>query len=602
MPPLSEYQPLAWRYRVLLGIVGVCLTVLLAQLVLLQLVRGAHYRRIAARQSMRMLWVPALRGRIYDRNMQVLADNRPSFDIEVSPTELSARQRTNVVRALAVLLREPEANLWTNLQPHRYFAYQPARVARDISFGQMVRVAERLHALPAVDIAVNPVRRYLHGPHLGHVLGYVSTVYPEHPRLLSGEYSMNDVVGASGVERVCEDLLHGINGKKLVQVDRLARYVETKDVRPPVPGHDVILTLDSMLQATLADALSNRVGAAVALDARSGEVLALVSSPGFDPNSFVGGISAEAYAALRDDPRRPLVNRAIGGQYQLGSAFKPITAIAGLESDVISSNTIYHDATGYFMYGSQRWYNFRRLPQGALNVALALRVSCNTFFCHFAPAIGVARLAMYARLFGFGERTGIEVPGEATGLVPDAGWKRMRYREAWFPGDTINFSIGQGYLLVTPLQVACMTAALANGGTWYPPSIIRGYIINRQTVMAKRVRAPVPTPVSRESLDLVRQGLWEVVNTRNGSGRLAYLERPVVAGKTGSAMIGPITYGWFTGFAPYDDPALVVTVMIEGAETGGRDAAPVARRAFAAYFDVDMQSLTNLPRNVTIID
>jgi len=601
MPP-ADAQPMAWRYRVLIAIFATCLMVLLAQLVQLQLVRGAHYRRVAARQSLRMLWVPALRGRIYDRNMQVLADNRPSFDIELSPTELTARQRTNVVRALAALLRQPPAPLWSNLQPHRYFAYQPARVARDISFGQMLRVAERLHALPAVDINVNPVRRYPHGPALGHVLGHVSTVYPGHPRLKRGEYSMNDVVGASGVERVCEDYLHGINGKKLVQVDRMARYVETKEVRPPVPGHDVILTIDATLQTVLAEALSNRVGAAVALDPRSGEVLALVSSPGFEPNLFVGGISADAYAALRDDPRRPLMNRAIAGQYQLGSAFKPITAIAGLENDVISSTTVYYDYTGYFDFGNKRWYNFRRLPQGALTLPLALRVSCNTFFCHFAPAIGVARLAMYARLFGFGERTGIELPGEAAGLVPDASWKRTRLREAWFPGDTVNFSIGQGYLLVTPLQVACMTAAIANRGTWYPPRIIRAYVINRQTVMAKHTRQPVPIPVSQDSFNLVRQGLWEVVNTPNGSGRLAYLERPVVAGKTGSAMIGSLTYGWFTGYAPHDNPSLVVTVLIEGAETGGRDAAPVARRAFAAYFDVDLHSLTNVPRNVTIID
>lgn len=598
--PLADAQPMAWRYRVLIAIFATCLIVLLAQLVQLQLVRGTQYRRVAARQSLRMVWVPALRGRIYDRNMQVLADNRPSFDIEMSPTELSARQRTNVVRALASLLHEPPGTLWSNLQPHRYVAYQPARVARDISFAQVVRVAERLHALPAVDINVNPVRRYAHGPVFGHVLGHVSTVYPDHPRLKSGEYSMHDVVGVSGIERVCEDYLHGINGKKLVQVDRLARYVETKDVRPPVPGHDVIVTIDATLQSVLADALSNRVGAAVALDPRSGDVLALVSSPGFDPNLFVGGISAAAYAALRDDPRRPLVNRAIAGQYQLGSAFKPITAIAALENDVITSNTVYYDYTGYFDFGNTRWYNFRRLPQGALTVPLALRVSCNTFFCNFAPAIGVSRLAMYARLFGFGERTGIELPGEAPGLVPDAGWKRMRLREAWFPGDTINFSIGQGYLLVTPLQVACMTAAIANRGTWYPPRIIRGYVINRQTVMAKHTRQPVPIPVSQDTFNIVRQGLWEVVNTRNGSGRLAYLPQPIVAGKTGSALVGPMTYGWFTGFAPYDAPSLVVTVMIEGAETGGRDAAPVARRAFAAYFDVDVRQLTNVPQNATI--
>lgn len=600
--PVSEVPHTPRRYRVLTGIFLASVVVLIAQLAQLQLVRGKHYRQVAARQSLRMVWVPALRGRIYDRHMQVLADNRASFDVEISPSELTARQRTNVVLALAALLRTTPETLWSNLQPHKYFAYQPARLARDISYAEMVRVAERLHALPAVEVVVNPVRRYPEGASCAHVLGYVSRVYPDHPRLKTGEYSLNDVVGVSGVERVCEDYLHGINGKKLVQVDRLSRYVETKELLPPVPGHDVILTIDSTLQRVLTEALSNRVGAAVALDPRSGDVLALVSSPSFDPNIFVGGISPTAYAMLRDDAQRPLLNRAIAGQYQLGSAFKPITAIAALENDVISATTVYYDVTGYFDYGNQRWYNFRRLPQGPLMLPHALRVSCNTFFCYFAPQIGVARLAMYARLFGFGERTGIELPGEAAGLVPDAHWKRTHLREPWYPGDTINFSIGQGYLLVTPLQVACMTAAIANRGTWYPPRILRAYVINRQTVMAQRTRQPVPIPVARETFDLVRQGLWEVVNTRNGSGRLAYLPRPVVAGKTGSAMIGPVTYGWFTGYAPDDDPSLVVTVLVEGAQTGGRDAAPIARRAFAAYFDVDERSLTNLPQNVTIID
>ncbi|MCX7846613.1 MAG: penicillin-binding protein 2 [bacterium] len=600
--PGAEVQPNGRRYRVLLGLFLGSLVILLAQLIQLQLLRGSYYRRVAARQSLRMVWVPALRGRIYDRHMQVLADNRPAFDIEVSPTELSGRQQTNVVRALAALLQQPAEVLWSNLQPHRYFAYQPARVARDITHRQMLRVAERLHALPAVEVVVNPLRRYPHGAACGHVLGYVSSVPPDHPRLKSGEYSLNDVVGASGIERVCEEYLHGVNGKKLVQVDRRSRYVETKEVRPPIPGHDVILTIDATLQSVLAEALSNRVGAAVALDPRTGEVLAMVSSPGFDPNLFVGGISPAVFAALREDPLRPLLNRAIAGQYQLGSAFKPITAIAGIENDLITSTTVYYDISGYFDYGAQRWYNFRRLRQGMLTLPEALRVSCNTFFCYFAPQIGVARLAMYARLFGLGDRTGIELPGEAAGLVPDAGWKRQRMHEPWYPGDTINFAIGQGYLLVTPLQVACMTAVIANRGTWYPPRIIRAYVINRQTVLARSTRAPVPVPVSQEAFALVRRGLWEVVNTRNGSGRLAYLERPVVAGKTGSAMVGPVTYGWFTGYAPADEPALVVTVLVEGAETGGRDAAPIARRAFAAYFDVDLLSLTNVPHNVTIID
>ncbi len=577
-------------------------SIVIGQLVFLQLVRGHTFREKAGSQSLRRLWLPALRGRIYDRNGMLLAGNRPSFDIDVSVDELTARQRTNIVRHLALLLRKPESNLWFKLGPRKRLPYTPARIAHDISFSNVVRVAERLNELPGIEISVNPVRYYPGGSRACHLLGYVGNVPPEHPRLLSRDYSIHDRVGVTGIERVCEDLLHGRNGKKTVQVDHASHYVETLEQLPPVPGHDVILTIDATLQETLEQALGDRVGAAAAIDPRNGDILALVSSPGFDPGFFVGTVTRDEFAALRDDKRRPMFNRAISSRYALGSVFKLITAIAGLESGVITPETVFYDP-GVFRLGRMRVRNFRGHKYGRMKLPYALRVSCNTFFCNYSCDIGVANIATYARLFGFGNKTGIELPAEAEGILPDPAWKRIHRRLPWYPGDTVNLSIGHGFLSVTPLQVACMTAAIANGGTWYPPRLIRSYSVGGDVLSTSRDRLPVPLPVKKETLDLVRKGMWEVVNTQNGSGRRSSLPNVVVAGKTGSAMLGPETYAWFAAFAPFEHPELAIAIVVEHAVTGGRDAAPVAREAFASYFDIDLSGLTNdVSETLSIVD
>jgi penicillin-binding protein 2 len=592
MPGTDTTAGLLRRYRILGAVLLACALVLLAQLVLLQLVRGREYRRRALRQSVRMLWVPALRGMIYDRALTVIADNRPAFDLDVNVRELTARARTNVARRLAVILRQPESNLWVALRGGRNLPYEPVRVASDLSHDSMTRVAEQLSDLPAVEISVNPLRRYPQRGGASHAIGYVSKVPPEHPGLRAGQYSLNDRVGASGVERVCERVLHGINGKRLVQVDRASRLVDTIEQRPAIPGQNVMLTLDLRLQAVLETTFSNRMGAAVALDPNTGEILALVSSPGFDQNVFAGVVPPQTYRALLNDPQRPLVNRAIAGQYPLGSVFKLITSIAGLEYGVLTSNTVFYDQ-GIFTLGSMRVRNFHRLRHGAVDIYKALRVSCNTFFCTYAVPIGVHRLVAVAQQFHLGEKTGIELPDEKPGLLPDPWWKRTHLREPWFPGDTVNLSIGHGFLLVTPLQVACMVAAIATDGAWCAPRLVRGYEINHRLVRAQPPARAEVLPFRRETLAIVKRGMWEVVNDPQGSGRLAAVPGLVVAGKTGSAQTPAQTYGWFAGFAPFHEPKLVIAVVVEQAETGGKDAAPIARAGFATYFGIDLSRHTN---------
>lgn len=584
--PVTEKKPTTlWRYVTIVVIVCLFTAVIIGQLVTLQLMHGTRYRARADRQSIRVLWLPALRGRIYDRNRFLLAGNRPSFDLDMNVSELRARHVTNNVRHLSILLQESPSNLWSALSPHKRFPYTPARVARDISFEQMVRVTERFHELPGVSLAVRPIRDYPAAARAAHVVGYVGSVPPEHPRLLSGDYTIHDRVGITGVERVSEDILHGHSGVEVIQVNYAARYHETLNRRPPIPGRDVILTLDIGLQETLESAFSNRVGAAVALDPRNGAIRALVSSPSYDPTLFAGPVSHEDYAALRDNPDRPLFNRALSGRYPLGSVFKLVTAIAGLETGVIAPDTVYRDP-GVFQLGSMRVRNFRGARYGEITLPHALRVSANTFFCDLGHKVGIHALGYHARMLGFGAPTGIELPGEAAGILPDPAWKRRHRNEAWFPGDTVNMSIGHGFLLVTPLQVACLTAAIARDGVWYPPYIIDSYLLGRDTIQGPRRVAPMEVPLAKETLSAVQQGMWEVVNMPDGSGRRAALPTIDVAGKTGSAALGPRTYAWFAAYAPFDDPGLVIVVVVEDATTGGVDAAPIAQQGFAAYFAV----------------
>ncbi len=590
-----------WRYFSLIIIIGTLFLIVVGQLFFLQIIKGSYYKDKSSTQRLRRVWEPALRGKILDKNLNVLAENRSSFNIDIRISEISTPRNTktltNVIKKLTNLLGVSEEKMWINIGPRKHFPYAPARVAPDISFSQLARVAERLNELPGVELATTPVRYYPAGEFVCHFIGYVRKIFPKHPKLLSGEYYIHDRVGISGIEKACENVLHGKNGKKLVQVNYASHFVEVVDELPPVPGHDVILTIDLELQKVFAKELEGKKGAAVAVDPRNGEVLAIVSSPGFDPNIFVGTLPFKDYLVLKNNKDKPLFNRAVTGKYPPGSIFKLMTAMAGLEANIIYPDTIYHD-TGSLKLGKVTVRNFHNFKYGDINLDEALRVSCNTFFCFFSLKIGARNIAAVARQFGFGKKTGIELPAESAGTLPDPSWKRKFRKTPWYPGDTMNLSIGHGFLEVTPLQIACMTAAIANDGMWYPPRIIKNYRISGNYVPATKARTPIPIPLKKEFFQTIKKGMWEVVNMPNGSGRRAALPNLVIAGKTGSAEIRKdMTYAWFTGFAPFENPKLAIAIVVEDAETGGRDAAPIAKEAFKAYFNVEEIVTNTMPIN-----
>lgn len=493
-----------------------------------------------------------------------------------------------------------------------------SRVERDVAF----RVAEEHLALPGVRVLIEPVRRYFAGPLLGHILGYLGRIPAERTKEYIGrdDYEVFDRVGLAGIEASYEDELRGTKGRKLIEVDVLGREVRTiGDPLPPVAGHNLILSIDIDLQEAVEAALKkgmarvkSKSGVAIAMDPQTGRILAMVSLPAYDNNLFSGGISSTDWASL-NTPEQPMFNRAIGGLYPTGSTFKIITASAGLQEGVINRNTTLVD-TGVMYVASEydpsvraAFYGWYRPGLGPVNVVTALERSSDIFFYQVGggfpetgfQGLGQKRLAEYARLFGFGAPTGIDLPGEAEGLVPDDKWKRHTVGEVWYLGDTYNMSIGQGYFLATPLQLLNATAAVANGGTLYRPQLVeriedgQGKVVHEFTPKVIR-----QLPIAPEHLSLVRQGMRAAVAGAAGTARFAGLPAEVeVAGKTGTAeFAGPKTkdghqptHAWFTAFAPYQNPEIALIVFVDGHGVGeviegSAVAAPIAAEILRAYF------------------
>ena len=552
----------------------------------LQIVKGENFRKRVSSQSTRRLWLPASRGLIKDRNGELLAYNRPERNLTYEASRYNKHAQSNAVTRLSSLLLSPPNTLSANLQPKKRLPDGTAILARDLSEDLFVRVAERSDEIPGLKLDYNSARRYPLGATTGHLTGYTGIIHEDDPRLEDRtRYHINDIVGREGLEYSCDATLHGKNGRRMVEVDRVGRYSGILIEEEAEAGFDITTTLDIRLQKAAEAALVGKVGAAVVIDCRNGEVLALVSSPGYDPNLFIGGISSSNYALLRDNPDHPLLNRATQGLYPLGSVFKLVTSLAGLEKGVFTPKTVYYD-TGVFKIGDREVKNFHKKAYGNVTLKDALKHSINSFFCYYANPIGAENLANCARSLGLGNRTGLELPSEAYGQIPTPTWKKNIQKESWYPGDTVNLSIGHGFILVTPVQVARLAAAIANGGDVLPLTVIKSISKNgRETAYKKDLSGGFHTEFKPESLRAVREGMYAVVNEIGGSGSRVKnkVKNLVVAGKTGSAMLGKHTYAWFAAFAPYENPEIAVAVVIENATTGGTDAAPVAGDIFRVY-------------------
>lgn len=575
----------------------------------------------ADRQRLRLVPIAADRGVIYDRAGRTLVRNVPSFDAAIVRSDLPEDDvtRRQVLERTAALLGMPldsdddDVESISGLldKAQTLPILEPVVLKKGIGEETAFLIEQQQLALPGVVVQVEAHREYLYGSLLGHVLGYVGPVPAEAVEEYERRgYSASDDVGQTGLEHSYETVLRGSKGEEQIEVNAEGRKVRLVS-RPkvPEPGLNLVLTLDTELQKAAVAALEKGMarkespaGVVVALDPRDGAIRALVSLPGYDNNLFSGGIAHEDLVKLSEDPRFPLVDRSISGVYPPGSTFKMVTASAALQEGVVDRET-QRTCTGV-MYvssddGSQRYpfYCFNRGGHGTLNIVGALRHSCDIFFYQVAGGfedfvgLGQKRLASYAHNFGLGDLTGIDLPGELAGLIPDPTWKRLTRQELWLTGDTYNCSIGQGDILVTPLQMACATMAVANWGTVYQPRLGDRLLDGEGQEVAQYLpRVVRQVPVSTEHIGIVREGMREVVAV--GTARTLGVEGVDVAGKTGTAeFFGPLTPGgylpmhaWFVCFAPYENPEIVVVVIIEDSGEGAYYAVPVAAEILNAYF------------------
>lgn len=613
MEPRSRVRFILFRIVMVLSVV-----VLLAQLWHLQIVEGQRYQRQAADNRLRLRFIPASRGVIYDRNGVLLTRNRPSFTVSVVPADLPDEGEEELILRLAELLQMSPADISERVHKGRLAAqFSPvivkANVPRDVAF----TIEEQRLRMPGVLVGIEPIREYPDGAHTAHQVGYVGRVPGERvDEYVARGYDPNDQVGLTGVELSYEDELRGTKGSQIVEVDSMERELRTvpgTEVQPR-PGQNVYLTLDTELQRQVEEILAAGIvkskaksGVAIVMNVHTGEILASASLPNYDNNLFSGGISVEDYNRLQEDPQRPLVNHAISGHYPPGSTIKTIFAAAALQEEVVRPATrIFCGGTMSVedKYVADKYWTFycwNRQGHRDVNFVGAVALSCDIYFYvvgggsdWFHDPLGLDRLESYAHLFGLGDRTGIDLPGESRGLVPNAEWKLAQpwntHSEPWVTGDTYNMSIGQGFVLVTPLQILNATVAIANGGTLYKPQIVH-HITDADGNVTQSFRREIirQIPVDDEYLTLVRRGMRDGVAWGTAHG--ANLWQVNVAAKTGTAEYGlpdergvKSTHAWMVAFAPYEDPEIAVVVFLEGGGGGSQNAGPVAGQVISTYY------------------
>ncbi|MAG35238.1 MAG: penicillin-binding protein 2 [Dehalococcoidia bacterium] len=584
------------------------------QLWTLQVANGPRYRQRAEHNRLRQVTTKPLRGLAYDRKGHQLVRNVPNFSVVVRPADLPpvGQPLEDVLKRLGLALDLSTEALTERIEAGRSHPFEPLRVQSYIGRRAALILEEQRHLLPGVTILPTPMREYPDGALLGHILGYTGLIPAERlDQLLQLQYERDDVVGRSGLEAATEAHLRGRPGRMQVEVDAVGRTVNVLDTLVEAqPGRTVILTLDTRLQRAATRLLQQALdqtgapnGAAIAMVPQTGEILAMVSLPGYDSNLFAGGISPNDYRDLSEDPRRPLVNTAIAGQYPPGSTFKIVVAAAALEERVVRPDQTVLcrgriDLPGGFVF--RDW-----LPSGhgPMAVVDAVARSCDVYFYSVSgswqPAgitgLGPDKLGRYARLFGFGAPTGIGLPGEEPGLVPTTAWKQRVKGAPWYQGDSYNIGIGQGDLLSTPLQVINAINVIANGGTLYRPQLIlevrdsEGRL--RQSFEPEAIRR---VPVSARHLALIRRGLRESITSRQGTTYTALRDHTLaIAGKTGTAEVGRVAepHAWFVGYAPATNPVISVIVLVQNGGQGSKVAAPVAADIMDLYVrDIDSRT------------
>lgn len=580
----------------------ILLGLLIMRMADLQLIRHQHFTTLSRDNRVKVQPLPPTRGLIYDKNGVVLAQNLPAHSLEITPELVEDLDRTLNDLSQLVNISEKDIERFNQLRKqHRRFDKIPIRIR--LEENEVARFAVNRHRFPGVDIHAKLLRDYPQGDILAHVLGYVGRISEKDLlKIDTSAYAGTDYIGKTGVEKTYEEQLHGDVGLQQVEVNALGRVIRVLENRPPVPGKDLYLSLDSKLQRVTMEAFGEENGAAVAVDPETGGILAMVSKPAFDPNLFVEGISPTDYKALQESEDKPLFNRALRGQYPPGSTIKPFMGLAGLEYGVVNpSHKKYCPGFYRLPNHSHRYRDWKKLGHGPVILSKAIVQSCDVYFYDLAYQLGVDRIHNFLNRFGFGRRTGIDITGELPGLLPSPQWKRRKQNLPWYPGETLILGIGQGYFLATTIQLARATATLASRGVNIKPRVVEliSDNSNSNSVSQRSTQLSEAMQLSKKSLDDVIHAMTQVVEGQRGTARRIRTNQYRIAGKTGTAQVFSVKqdeeydeetvekkmrdHALFIAFAPVEDPKITVAVVVENGGHGGAVAAPIARQIMDSY-------------------
>lgn len=593
------------RLVVSIGFVLVLLAVLLVRFVYLQLVRHNYYQTLA--ESNRIAVVPIVpnRGLILDRNGVVLARNYSGYTLEINQNKTADMEATINELSKLVEITPKDRKRFKKLLAESH-DFETLVIRNRLSDEEVARFAAQQYRFPAVEIKARLFRDYPFGAKTSHLIGYIGRINDaDFAQLeendLASNYRGSDYIGKTGLEQSYESDLHGTTGIEQVEVDAGGRAVRMLSHTAPVSGNTLVLSVDAKLQEIAEQSFGNYRGALVAIDPNNGEVLAFVSKPGYDPNPFIDGIDTQSWDELNNSPDVPLNNRALRGQYPPGSTIKPFMALAGLNFHTRTPEQTISDPGVYYLPGSSRQYrDWKAGGHGSVNLFKAIQVSCDTYFYGLATEMGIDNISSFLSRFGFGKKTGLDLEGETSGLLPSQEWKTKRYQQIWYPGDTVSVGIGQGYSLVTPMQLAFATATLANNGVAYKPHLVkevRSSLSSNNRFIAKDPLYDLNIPPAQ--LDLVRRAMVAVTQP-GGTAVYASLGAPYhIAGKTGTAQVVAMKQGekydaknvderlrdhaWFIAYAPAEKPQIALVVLAENGGHGGGTSAPIARKVMDYY-------------------
>jgi penicillin-binding protein 2 len=587
--PSSTYK---WCNLILV----ITMTVLMIRLWDLQIMRGAEMRKLSEQNRVRKIKIVAPRGIIYDRTGKIIADTRPAFNIYITPEDIKDFSQT--IDGLAGLLGWEREEIIEKLKAMSGLPPSfPVKIKTDVPMDEVAKIEAHRVYIPGVSIQIEPKRNYIYGKSFAHAIGYVSEINDEElsNKKVYKNYAPGDYIGKYGLEKTYETYLRGTDGAKRVEVDAMGREVRTLDIIEPIAGNSLHLNIDLELQLIADRALENRRGAAVALDPKTGGVMVLASRPGFDPNKFASGITKKDWQAIALDKQHPLQNRGTQAGYPPGSTFKILMALKALETGVINEKTTFN-CHGGFAFGNRVFKCWQKKGHGTVAIRKAIVESCDVFFYNVGLKLGVDRIHEMADIIGLGRITGIDLPAEQKGIIPSTEWKKKRFGEPWYEGETVSVSIGQGAVWLTPIQLTQLSSFVANDGKNFKPQMVNR-IVSTTGEVVKSFPPVINADVKlkKDTLRILKDGMRAVVNEPGGTAYSSRAANVAMSGKTGTAQAGSMDKGkgaylgdhaWFIAYAPSEDPSIAMTVLVEFGGHGGSQSAPIAKAITESLFKV----------------